>query len=69
VAAGNAVVANVVLSNLTGPGTWQDLTIAVDLQLIQQFQETQHTALYVNVNTANANGTVDIRVYGDVVSF
>ena len=69
VATANAVVANVVLSNLTGPGTWQDLTIAGGFGANTAVSGNTTSALYVNVNTANSNGTIDIRVYGDVVSF
>jgi len=66
----NAVVANVVLSNLTAAGKWQDLTIAGAYGANTAVTGFQTQALYVNINTASGNAnTVDIRVYGDVVSF
>jgi len=66
----NAVVANVVLSNLTAVGKWQDLTIAGAYGANTAVTGFQTQALYVNINTASGNAnTVDIRVYGDVVSF
>ena len=66
----NAVTtaAGTTLSNLTGTGTWQDLTI------ISPFTTTavngfNTQALYLLVNSGgNVAGTVDIRVYGDTVS-
>jgi len=67
VAAANVVVANVVLTNLFSVANWQDLTLAYTANTTVNGFATQ--ALFVNVNTAVANGTVDIRVYGDVVSF
>jgi hypothetical protein len=69
IAAANAVVANVVLSNLTGAGKYQDLTVAGAYGANTTITGFTTQALYVNINTANANGTVDIAVYGDVVSF
>ena len=64
----NVVVANVVLTALTGAGKYQDLTIAYTANTAITGYQTQ--ALYVNVNTASGNAnTVDIAVYGDVVSF
>ena len=67
VAAANVVVANVVLTNLVNGTNFQDLTLAFTANTAVNGFSTQ--ALFVNVNTAVANGTVDIRVYGDVVSF
>jgi len=66
----NAVVANVVLSNLTGGGKYQDLTINGAYGANTAVTGFVTQALYVNVNTASGNNnTVDIAVYGDVVSF
>lgn len=70
VAAANAVVANVVLTNLSAAGKWQDLTIAGGFGANTVVSGNTTSCLYVNVNTASGNNnTVDIRVYGDVVSF
>ena len=69
VAAANAVVANVVLSNLTTGQRWQDLTVAGGFAANTTVNGYTNQCLFVNVNTAVALGTVDIRVYGDVVSF
>ena len=66
----NAVVANVVFSNLTGAGKYQDLTIAGAYGANTAVTGYQTQALYINVNTASGNANVvDIAVYGDVVSF
>lgn len=63
----NAVVGNTVLSSVSGVNTFQDLTITGGNVVVSGYN-TQ--ALYVNVNTVAGNAnTVDIRVYGDVVSF
>jgi hypothetical protein len=63
----NAVVANVTLSGISGVGTFTDLTIAGGNVLVSG---ATTSALYVNINTASGNSnTVDIRVYGDVVTF
>jgi len=66
----NAVVANVVLTNLTAAGRYQDLTIAAPYNANTAITGSTTQVLFVNVNTAcgNAN-TVDFVVYGDVVSF
>ena len=69
VAAANAVVANVVLTNLTAGTAYQDLTIAGGFAANTTVNGFTNQALFVNVNTAVAAGTVDIRVYGEVVSF
>ena len=69
VAAANAVVANVVLSNLTTGQKWQDLTVAGIFGANTTVNGFTNQCLFVNINTAVALGTVDIRVYGDVVSF
>jgi hypothetical protein len=65
----NILVANVVLTAITGVGTYQDLNVAsVYLGNVVSGAVTQ--SLYVNVNTKSGNAnTVDICVYGDVVSF
>ena len=69
VATANAVVGNVVLSNLTGAGTYQDLTVAGGFAANTVVNGNSTQCLYVNINTGSSNGTVDIAVYGDVVSF
>ena len=61
----NAVVANVVLSSLTGTGTFQDATISGGNVIVSGYNSQ---ALFLKVNTA-VSGTVDIRVYGDTVNF
>jgi hypothetical protein len=61
----NAVVANVVLSSMTGTGTFQDATISGGNVLVSGYNSQ---ALFLKVNTA-VSGTVDIRVYGDTVNF
>ena len=61
----NAVVANVVLSSLTGTGTFQDATISGGNVLVSGYNSQ---ALFLKVNS-NVAGTVDIRVYGDTVNF
>jgi hypothetical protein len=68
-AAANAVTANTVLSNLTVVGTWQDIAVANNFLSNTAVSGNSTQALYINVNTAVANGTFDIRVYGDVVAF
>lgn len=67
VAAANAVVANVVLSNLSAVGRWQDLTVAGAFGANTTVSGNTTSALFVNVNTAVTGGAVDIKVYGDVV--
>jgi hypothetical protein len=63
----NAVVANVTLSGISGVGTFSDLTISGSNVFVSG---ATTSALYVNINTASGNSnTVDIRVYGDVVTF
>ena len=65
----NAVVANVVLSTVSSAGTYQDLTVASPYTSTV-VSGLNTNALYVNVNTASGNAnTVNICVYGDVVSF
>jgi len=67
----NAVVANTTLSSVTGPGTYQDLTIASPYNASSTITGFTTQALFVNVNTGsgNASNTATISVYGDVVSF
>ena len=67
--ASNAVVSAVALANLTTTGLWQDVTIASPYSVNTAINGLQTQALFVKVNTAVANGTVDIRVYGDLVTF
>ena len=67
--ASNAVVSNVVLGNLTAVGTYQDLTVASPYSTTTVLTGNITQALYVKVNTAVSGGTLDIRVYGDVVTF
>ena len=64
----NAVVAATVLSNLTAVDKFQDLTIASPYAASTTINGYNTQALYVKVNTAVANATVDIRIYGDTVS-
>jgi len=66
----NAVVANVVLSNLTAAGRYQDLAIAAPYSANTAVSGFTTSVLFVNVNTASGNSnTVNFAVYGDVVSF
>ena len=66
----NAVVANVVLSSVTGAGTYQDLNIAAPYNTNTAVTGYTTQALYVNINTVAGNAnTVDIVAFGDVVSF
>ena len=67
----NAVVANSTLTNLTGAGTYQDLTIASPYNSSSAITGFTTQALYVNVNTGSGNvsNTATVAVYGDVVSF
>ena len=64
----NAVVAATVLSNLTAVDKFQDLTIASPYLASTTINGYNTQALYLKVNTAVANSTVDIRIYGDTVS-
>ena len=65
----NAVVAAVTLGNLTTTGTYQDLTIASPYSTTTALSGFTVQALFVKVNATSTNGTVDIRVYGDTVTF
>lgn len=63
----NLITGNVVLSSLTGAVTFQDIAITSGNVLVSGFNSQ---ALFVNVNTVTgSDNTVDIRAYGDVVSF
>ena len=63
----NLVTANTVLSSVSGAVTFQDIAITGGNVLVSGFTSQ---ALFVNINTVSGNdNTVDIRVYGDVVSF
>ena len=64
----NAVVAATLLSNLTAVDKFQDLTIASPYLASTTINGYNTQSLYVKVNTAVANATVDIRIYGDTVS-
>lgn len=66
--ASNAVVAATLLSNLTAVDKFQDLTIASPYLASTTINGYNTQSLYVKVNTAVANATVDIRIYGDTVS-
>lgn len=63
----NLITANTVLSSVSGTGTFQDITPTGTAVFVSG---NTTSCLYVNVNTraGNAN-TVDILVWGDVVSF
>jgi len=66
----NAVVANVVLTNLTAAGRYQDLAIAVPYSANTAITGSTTQSLFVNVNTVSGNSNVvSFSAYGDVVSF
>ena len=66
----NAVVANVVLTNLTAAGRYQDLAIAVPYSANTAITGSTTQSLFVNVNTVSGNSNVvSFAAYGDVVSF
>jgi hypothetical protein len=66
----NAVVANVVLTNLTAAGRYQDLAIAAPYSANTAISGSTAQSLFVNVNTVSGNSNVvSFSVYGDVVSF
>ena len=65
----NAVVAATVLSNMTAANKFQDLTVASPYLASTTLNGNTVQAVFVVVTTAVANATVDIRVYGDTVSF
>ena len=64
----NAVVAVVSLANLTAVNKFQDLAVASPFALTTTINGANTSALYLNVSNAAA-GIVDIRIYGDTVSF
>jgi len=64
----NAVVATVSLANLTAVNRFQDLTVASPYALTTTINGANTSALYVNVTNA-ASALIDIRIYGDTVSF
>jgi len=66
--ASNAVVAATLLSNLTAVDKFQDLTIASPYLASTTINGYNTQALYLKVNTAVANATVDIKIFGDTVS-
>jgi len=65
----NLITANTVISSVSSAGKFQDISAASPYTFtVVSGNVTQ--CLYVNVNTASGNAnTVDICVYGDVVSF
>ena len=65
----NALVAATVLTNMTAANKFQDLTVASPYLASTTLNGNTVQALFVKVNTSVANATVDIRVYGDTVSF
>lgn len=65
----NAVVAATVLTNLSATGKFADGTIASPYLASQSITGDVTQALFLKVNTAVTDGTVDIRVYGDIVNF
>lgn len=62
--ASNAITAVTVLSNITSTTTYQDMALAAGAAT------TVYTApaLFLKINTAVANATCDIQVYGDIVT-
>lgn len=64
----NAVVATVSLANLTAVNRFQDLVVASPYALTTTINGANTSALYLNVTNA-ASAIVDIRIYGDSVSF
>ena len=65
----NLITANTVLSSVSAAGKFQDITPSATYQSTA-ITGNQTQCLYVNVNTASGNAnTVDIVVWGDVVSF
>ena len=64
----NAVVSTVSLANLTAVNKFQDLTVASPFALTTTVNGANTSALFLNVSNAAA-GVVDIRIYGDVVTF
>jgi len=66
---GNLVCNAATLSSVTSAGTYQDLSVSTIYSNLAVSGNVTN-ALYVNVNTASGNNnTVNICVYGDVVTF
>ena len=67
----NAVVSTSKLANLTATGKFQDLTIASPYNLTTALTGDVVQAMFVYVSATGlpASGTVDVRVYGDIVNF
>ena len=65
----NSVVTALTYASLTAAGKFQDGNIASPYLASQSITGNVTQALFVKVNNAVANGTVDIRVYGDIVNF
>lgn len=65
----NLVTANTVISSVSAVGKFQDISVAATYQTTAITGNVTQ-CFYVNVNTASGNAnTVDIVVWGDVVSF
>ena len=65
----NLVTANTVISSVSAAGKFQDISVAATYQTTAITGNVTQ-CFYVNVNTASGNAnTVDIVVWGDVVSF
>ena len=64
----NAVVATVSLANLTAVNKFQDLTVASPYALTTTVNGANTSVLYLNVTNAAA-AVVDVRIYGETVSF
>jgi hypothetical protein len=64
----NAVVSSILLGNLTATGKFQDLSVASPYNLTTSVTGNTTQAFYVYIS-ATGSGTVDVRMYGDVVNF
>jgi len=65
----NLITANTVISSVSAVGKFQDIAVTATYQNTAITGNTTQ-CLYVNINTASGNNnTVDIVVWGDVVSF
>jgi len=65
----NLVTANTVLSSVSAVGKFQDINVGATYQTTA-VTGNQTQCFYVNINTASGNAnTVDICVWGDVISF
>jgi hypothetical protein len=67
--ASNAVVSALAYASLTAAGKFQDANIASPYLASQTITGDVAQSLFVQVNNAVSGGTMDIRVYGDVVNF